>query len=268
MQTTVRITAACGTLALLGLAACAPDEPATPTAGETADQQQPPHQDGTADTQLPPGGAERMDEGDFHEPLHGVEAPTYFSEEGAEVGFAGFTGEQPLTVRAAPTREAEVVGELGPLDAVLLGGRERNHPALEGQGTWAEVQLAEGHGWYETGRSGSMLYFDRSEDLTEEYADQVPAAEDPQRIAESVAQRAAEQHAEAGVPGPEWTLISTPEDYGEDFYRLDVLGLADDSQAGYRLFVTAEPTAHGHQLHHVESTALCRRGVSDDGLCL
>lgn len=68
--------------------------------------------------------------------------------------------------------------------------------------------------------------------------------------------------------GPDWTLISTPEDYEEEFYRLDVLGMMDDSVGGQRLFVTVEEAADGYELAQVESTQLCLRGVSEDGLCL
>lgn len=54
---------------------------------------------------LPPGGADRVEEGGFD------------------------------VVYAEPTRESDTAGELGPLDAVDLAGRQRQHPEDDDQGT-------------------------------------------------------------------------------------------------------------------------------------
>ena len=66
-------------------------------------------------------------------------------------------------------------------------------------------------------------------------------------------------------------------DVGEVTY--DVIGLADDSVAGVRLHVFGAPTdadlprsallqASSFTLKTVETTALCGRGVTLDGLCV
>ncbi|WP_258934731.1 hypothetical protein [Nesterenkonia pannonica] len=100
----------------------------------------------------------------------------------------------------------------------------------------------------------------------------MPLTEDPQVIAESVAERslgADIQDVDDGEQaGPDWTVISAPEDYGEDFYRVDTTGLRDDAQMGDRLFIYVEESADGYELTQVEATNLCRRGVTDEGLCL
>ena len=51
---------------------------------------------------------------------------------------------------------------------------------------------------------------------------------------------------------------------------VDVLGLADDALLGYRLHIFGQPTAggEGFSLKSVEGTALCGRGVTEDGLCV
>jgi hypothetical protein len=48
----------------------------------------------------------------------------------------------------------------------------------------------------------------------------------------------------------------------------DVLGLEDDSVAGFRIRVEAVMDEGGYTPELVERTPLCSRGISDDGLCL
>ncbi|WP_150460484.1 hypothetical protein [Nesterenkonia ebinurensis] len=300
----ITTTTALSTAGLLALAACAPEEELDPdpepqetiTETEEPEDEENAGEPDPAETEtvtqdpeeteeeasepeaapeigIPEGGTDRMEEADFEESLHGQEHDHPFSHEGEEVGVAGLSfADEPFQVRAAPTSEAEVVGELGPLSAAYLGGREREHPALADGGIWREVELADGYGWVETqGDGGDLFYFGETQDITEEYIDEVPPAEDPQLIAEGVAERSlgedGEMIDEHGEPmGPDYTLISTPEDHGEEFYRIDVLGLMDDAMAGYRLFVTVEEAEGGYELIQVERTLICSRGITD-GLC-
>ncbi|NDK32642.1 hypothetical protein [Nesterenkonia haasae] len=226
---------------------------------------------------VPPGGAERLTEGEFDGTIHGEETQTVYSDEGAEVGAAGFAPEDgPLVVHAEPTRGSATVGELGPLDAVELAGRERHHPEDDEQGSWTEIVLADGYGWMESGQIGhgaGLYFFGETQDITEDYLDEVPPTEQSEAIVESVAERVIgpdEQMMDAeGEPaGPDWALISSPEDTGEEFYRADVTGYLDDSLAGERLFITVEGVDGDYQLVQVERTLICQRGVGDDGLCL
>lgn len=242
---------------------------------EDPEETEPAETDGPPDDELPPGGTDRMADEDIQPDVHGeIQEGGHFSQEGEEVGVAGLSGEDaPLEVWSEPGAEAEVVGELGPTDAALLGGREVRH-ADHQPGSWTEVELADGYGWVNTvNTDGSLYYFGLGEDITEEYVDEVPPAEDPQLIAEGVAERMTDDYEQGTTEdgeeyGASWTLVSTPEDHGEDFYRLDVLGMMDDSRAGYRLFATVEEHDDGYQLAQVERTQICSRGVSDDGLCV
>lgn len=210
---------------------------------------------------LPPGGTGRMEDADFDESIHGEEFELYFSGEGAEVGVAGIALDDPLEVRAEPYSEAEIVAELDSLDAVLLGGRERSHIDTEDEGIWTEIELADGYGWI----SGHIYYFGSTEDSTENYAD-LGTFDDAQEAAEAVLDQATDF--DEGEPSPDWTMITAPEDLDEEFFRGDVTGAPDDSVAGARYFIHVEEADGGYEVVQVETTSLCRRGVSDDGLCI
>lgn len=296
-------TTALGLGALLAVAACAPDDPAVtedetppePTVTETVTDEpedtqaeEPeaeeteqeeleeatedvPDEPGAGESDLPPGGTDRLDEiTEDGEPFDAHTGVSAEEAEGQEAGVAGLGDEDvPLEVRGAPSSEAEVVAELGQLDAVLLAGRGWLPPdGAEAEGSWTEIQLADGYGWVQ----GNLYFFGVTEDITEAYIDDVPPAEDEHQIARSVAERATEGEdltdGEGQPLGPDWEMISSPQDYGEEFYRLDVLGMLDDSVAGERLFVHVDQVSDGFQLAQVERTLICYRGVSDGGRCV
>ena len=66
----------------------------------------------------------------------------------------------------------------------------------------------------------------------------------------------------------EMVIPPTVGDLGE--VTFDVIGLLDDAQLGWRLHIFGQPTegGEGFSLKSVEGTALCGRGVTDDGLCI
>lgn len=66
----------------------------------------------------------------------------------------------------------------------------------------------------------------------------------------------------------EMSVAPTVGDLGE--VTFDVVGLADDAQLGWRLHIFGQPTegGEGFSLMSVEATALCGRGVTEDGLCV
>lgn len=222
----------------------------------------------------PSGGVSQLDEAE----LPGEDAtPAHYSQAGAEVGVAGLDPDDaPLWVHALPGEDSDVVAELQPTDAVVLAGRERNLNTStedDGQGIWAEVELAAGYGWVPT---AYLYHFGSTEDVTEDYIDEVPPTQEPRAVAESVGERASggdpdqdESEADHDVAdyGPDWVVITEPQDYGEEFYRVDLTGQMDDSVAGDRFFVYVEEHADGYQLTQVEATTLCSRGVTDDGRC-
>lgn len=219
---------------------------------------------------LPPGGADRIDGEELDPTIHG-EASTrgFYSEEGAEVGVAGLDpAADPLPVYAEPTRSSQVVGELESTDAVQLGGRERQHRDGDVLGLWTEIQLADGYGWLPSSpEPGGIYWFGGTEEITEEFRD-VASHEDPLELVEAVGAARVERAGggEHGM-GPARVLISEPEDFGEEFYRVDITGMPDDSVSGERLFVTLEDAGSSYELREVRRTMICYRGVTDSGLC-
>lgn len=178
---------------------------------------------------------------------------------------------------ALPGEHSEVVAELEPTDAVLLTGRVRNLTTAvedEGQGIFTEVELADGYGWVQM---ANFYHFGAHQEATAEFIDEVPPTEDARELVGSVGERATggepgtDQTSEdpgAEDYGPDWVVVTGPEDFDEDFYRVDVTGRMDDSVAGRRLFVYVDEAAGGYELARVDATALCYRGVSEDGLCV
>ncbi len=219
---------------------------------------------------LPPGGGDRLEAGELDAAIHGEESAIgYYSEEGAEVGVAGLDpAADPLRVYAEPTRSSEVVGELESTDAVELGGRERQHRDGEDQGLWTEIRLADGYGWLTSSPGpGGIYWFGGTEEITEEFRE-VASEEDPLDLVEAVGDARVERAGggEDGM-GPSRALISTPEDFEEEFYRVDITGMPDDSVSGERLFITLEDAGARHELREVRRTVICYRGVTDSGLC-
>lgn len=276
-----------GLVSLLALGACgSAEEPGDPADTETVTETASPEADGEEaegqpdeETDPPPDqeaetpeGAERLPDEDL--PAEQDDAARYYAEEGVEVGVAGLDPEEePVTVHPEPDHDAEVLYELGPLDAATLAGREVNILDDVGHDSpptrWAEIELGEGYGWVTLEH---LYFFGETEDITEDF-DDVPPAEDPQEIAEGVGERAADTGEDIAGPdgepaGPDWTLVSTPEETGEEFYRVDSLGTMGDSNAGGRFFITVEAQGDGYQLQQVERTHICYRGVTDDGLCV
>lgn len=304
MRITTEAMAACGAVSVFLLTSCASgaDETASEPTGAVTDEAP----DATADTAPEAEASPTPDESEENDSgtVEGAEripddqlpvAPSemYFSAEGEEVGIAGLESHQVIDVFDMPdlsphvsdtSGDAELLGGVGPLDSLVLAGREVNLLDLdevdaghESESTlWAEVQLGQGYGWLQP---QNLYYFGPTSDVTGDFEGRVPAAEDPEVLAKGVAIRATiraetgevpeevEDDAEASTVA-QWTLVSAPEDFDEEFYRIDITGLPDDSVGGERLFVTVQAGDAGYAVATVESTLLCARGVSDDGLCV
>ena len=78
------------------------------------------------------------------------------------------------------------------------------------------------------------------------------------------------RRASAADPESKIVVVDGPRvgDLGE--ITVDVIDLADDAQGGERLKIFAEPGPPGARftVRTVEATALCSRGVTNDGLCV
>ncbi|QYG94117.1 hypothetical protein HC251_17835 [Iamia sp. SCSIO 61187] len=180
--------------------------------------------------------------------------------EGAVLAVVGVEADDTLNVRAGPGTSFDVVVELGPLAAdATATGRNRT---LEDDSLWVELEAEGTTGWV-NGQYVAQL--GGTTDVTSEVGQGI-AGETMLAIGEAVA--AARAPAGEG-PQPTVTVVDGPTvgDLGE--ITVDVLGLADDSLRGERLhvFATPDPSGEGFGLKTVEATALCARGVTDDGLC-
>lgn len=189
-----------------------------------------------------------------------------FPYEGAELAVVAVDADDTLNVRSGPGVGFDVVTELDPLaTGVVATGHNRS---LDDDGIWAEVAVDGVTGWASTaflahlGDTG-----DRTSELYPDPADR-PRAETMLELGEAVAEDVAGSDLDGGPP-LSITVVDGPSvgDLGE--VTVDVTGFGDDALLGYRLAVFAEPDPGGESftVRTVESTPLCRRGVSD-GLCL
>lgn len=205
-----------------------------------------------------PGPDEPDPDGDGELAPPGEQVETYFSTPGQEVGVAGLAPESgPLPVRTVPAGDGMQIGEIDRLGAVTLAGREWNNPGQEDEGYWAEIHVDGKTGWV---LSDHLFHFGENANVTGEY-EGVPPSGDPMGVVEAVASQS------AGMEPAHWTLISTPQDFGEPFYRVDVTGMPDDAQAGERLFITVDENNGSFGVGQVDRTLVCARGTSG-GMCL
>jgi hypothetical protein len=186
-----------------------------------------------------------------------------FPYEAALVGVVGVEAGDVLNVRAAPGVPYEVVAELDPLaDGISPTGHNRQ---LDDGAIWAELEVDGSTGWAST---AFLAHLGAVRDITTELYPEVadrPTGETMLQLGDLVAGTVAAD----GEPTPDVVVVDGPTvgDLGE--ITVDVIGFPDDAQLGERLHVFAEPDPGGESftVRSVESTLLCRRGVSD-GLCV
>lgn len=185
-----------------------------------------------------------------------------FPYEGTTVAVVGVPADDVLNVRAAPDPAAEVVAELDPLaDGMTATGHNRQ---LAADALWAQIDTGDVRGWVNATFLGHV---GATEDAT---AGLYPSPED-RPLADTLtllAEEVADAVAQADGAGPRIVIVDGPSvgDLGE--VTVDVLGFPDDSVLGLRLRIFAEEEGgEAFRLRMVESTTLCRRGVSD-GLCV
>ena len=189
------------------------------------------------------------------------------------LGVVGVPFDGVLEVLALPGEGQDVVTTLGPLaDDAVATGRAQSF----GSAVWFEVTASGATGW---ANAAFLAYLGSTTDTTAEYIALLggaPTATSMLELGGIVAATAAS----VDDPVSRVTVTVAPfedGDLGEVTY--DVVGLADDSLAGVRLHVFGTPTdadlprsaflqARAFTLKTVESTALCGRGVTPDGLCV
>lgn len=181
---------------------------------------------------------------------------------GSTLGVIGVAHDDELNVRAGPGVDQPVVATLDPLaDGIVSTGRAWRLS----RSIWWEVEANGTCGW---ASSRYLAHIGSVTDLTslvvERLDGRYPEAETMLDLGRIVAEALASPDPPSAIV---MSVSPTVGDLGEVTY--DVVGLGDDSIAGYRLHVFGRPaeSQEGFELETVEATALCLRGVSSDGLC-
>jgi hypothetical protein len=180
--------------------------------------------------------------------------------QGAKLGGAGVAAGDTLKVRSTPGADGDVVFELRPTANAIATGHNRSLP--DG-GFWSEITVDSRTGW---ANSRYLLQPGQVNDITVELYPtpaRRPAASTLTELGRIVARHRAGDDPEAQiviVDGP------TEGDLGE--VTVDVIGLGDDSVGGQRLHVFAERSSGRFTVRTVEATIFCRRGITDDRVCV
>ena len=182
--------------------------------------------------------------------------------DGDRVAVVGVGFDDVLNLRAAPGADQEILAELDPTygDMIALG-QARQLP----QSIWFLVEANGVPGWVSSRFVG---YIGATDDITSFVVSEVgeiPSAETMLDMADIVAATLASEEPPSRITV---TRAPTVGDLGE--VTIDIVGLGDDAQLGWRLVIFAQPVegGGGFSLMAVEATALCGRGVTAAGLCV
>jgi len=184
-----------------------------------------------------------------------------FPEAGAILAVVGISFDSELNVRAAPGTDQAVVVRLPPLtDDVVATGQARQLS----DSIWYEITADDVTGW---ASSAYLAWIGETSDATSAVIDAIgetPRAETMLDLGLIVAQSQSVEEPESRIRVAKSPTVA---DLGEVTY--DVIGLGDEALFGVRLTVFGTPDSGGESftLKTVESTALCARGVTPEGLC-
>ncbi len=208
-------------------------------------------------------GSDDSDDGSAGGPVDDSDLPGEewdgFAAAGDEFAVMGVAHDDELNVRELPDASSTIVTSVGPTDTGLVAtGRARLLP----QSIWYEIDVDGDVGWVNAAFVGFM---GGTDDATAEYL-----ADGSQGGAETMVDLARAVSAAFASTEPESRIVQsvapTVGDLGEITY--DVIGLGDDSVAGFRLHIFATPDDNGEtfSLKSIERTVFCSRG-SDGELC-
>jgi hypothetical protein len=115
-----------------------------------------------------------------------------------------------------------------------------------------ELVLVEGREGYLP--RANLGFVARSEEITEQFAGST--SDSPLELGEEIASE---------IEASRVVLVGEPNDL-ELIY--DVIGLGDDSLAGYRVRVVLVESEQGFAASLVERSPLCARGLTEDSICI
>ena len=180
---------------------------------------------------------------------------------GDRIAVVGVSHDDVLNMRAAPGTDQAIVSVLAPTSTDLIAtGSARSLP----ESIWYEVEVGGASGWVS---SSFVAYIGDTSDLTADVVaahGSVPATETLSELVDMVAAAIGSEDPPSRVTV---TVPAIIDDLSE--VTIDVIGLGDDAQRGWRAVIFASPIegGEGFSLKAVEATALCGRGLSDGGLC-
>ncbi len=172
----------------------------------------------------------------------------------------GVAHDDELNVRALPDPSSDILTAVGPTETGLIAtGRARLLPAS----IWYEIDVDGQVGWVNASFVGFMGGTDDATALYRRIGSG-DSAETMVDLGRSVAAAFATEAPESRVVQ---SVAPTVGDLGEITY--DVIGLGDDSVAGFRLHIIATPDDNGEtfSLRSIERTVFCSRGT-DGELCV
>jgi hypothetical protein len=185
-----------------------------------------------------------------------------FAKDGDVLAVMGVAHDDKLNIREAPGTDQALLTRVGPLeDRLTATGRAR---ALS-RSIWYEVSTDDGiTGW---ANSSFLGFVGAVDDATADFLDggELPVTETMQQMGELVAEAFASTDPQSNVVQ---SVAPTVGDLAEVTY--DVIGIGDDSVAGYRLHVFATPKGpsdEGFTLKSIERTTFCGRGLAGE-LCV
>lgn len=165
-----------------------------------------------------------------------------------------------LNVREGPGTNYSILAVLDPLaDNVVATGQER---ALT-RTIWREVTVGGVTGWSNSSYLALLGSVVDDTSLVVSRLGGIPEAETMLELGQIVAETMASEEPRSRVTV---TVDATVGDLGEVTY--DVIGIGDDAVFGFRLHIFGQQSGEGFSLKSVETTVLCGRGVTDEGLCV
>lgn len=178
----------------------------------------------------------------------------------ATLAVIGVAADDVLNVRAGPGVDTEIVATLDPLATdVAASGAARRLPGS----IWLEVDADGTTGW---ANSSFFAFLGSTDDITSRLLadlDERPSAPTLEELAREIGALVGSEDPPSDIVISDGPSVG---DLGE--VTVDVVGLFDDAQRGVRLVVFTTVEDDGFTLRTVEATALCGRGVTDDGRCV
>lgn len=185
-----------------------------------------------------------------------------FAEDGDILAVVGVAHDDKLNIREGPGTDQALLTRVGPLeDDLTATGRARSLS----RSIWYEVSTSDGiTGWANT---SFLAFMGGTDDATAEFldGDDPSVTETMQQMGELVAAGFASTDPASDVVQ---SVAPTRGDLHEVTY--DVIGIGDDSVAGFRLHVFATSNGdndEGFTLKTIERTTFCWRGLAGE-LCV